>query len=108
MMAWLYLLVAGLLEIVWATALRYTEGFTRFRPSALTIVAATASFFLLAHALKVLPIGTAYAIWVGTGVGGVTIFRIVVFGEPASLARIGCLALILTGIIGLKVMEGQP
>ena len=106
MMAWLYLLGAGLLEIVWAAALKYTDGFTRFGPSVLTIGAATVSFFLLAHALKALPIGTAYAIWVGIGVGGVTIFGIVVFGEPASLARIGCLSLILAGIIGLKVMGG--
>ncbi|MGY6708279.1 MAG: quaternary ammonium compound efflux SMR transporter SugE [Rhizobiaceae bacterium] len=103
-MAWLYLLAAGLLEIVWATALKYTEGFTRLGPSALTIAAATASFFLLAHALKTLPMGSAYAIWVGIGVGGVAIFGIVVLDEPASLARLGCLALILSGIIGLKVV----
>jgi quaternary ammonium compound-resistance protein SugE len=104
MMAWLFLLAAGLLEIVWATALKYTEGFTRLGPSILTITAATASFFLPALALKALPVGTAYAIWVGIGVGGVAIFGIVVLGEPVSFARLACLALILTGIIGLKVV----
>ena len=103
-MAWLYLLAAGLLEIVWATALKYTEGFTRLGPSTLTIAAATASFFLLALALKTLPMGSAYAIWVGIGVGGVAILGMVVLNEPASLARLGCLALILCGIIGLKVV----
>jgi quaternary ammonium compound-resistance protein SugE len=105
-MAWLYLLAAGLLEIVWATALKHTEGFTRLGPSALTIAAAAASFFLLALALKALPVGTAYAIWVGIGVGGVAIFGIVVLGEAVSLARLACLALILAGIIGLNVVDG--
>ena len=106
MIAWIYLIAAGLLEIVWATALKYTEGFTRLGPSMLTIGAATASFILLSFALKALPVGTAYAIWVGIGVGGVALFGIFALGEPASLARLACLALILAGIIGLKVVEG--
>jgi quaternary ammonium compound-resistance protein SugE len=104
-MAWFYLIAAGLLEIIWATALKYTEGFTRLAPSVLTIGAATASFFLLALALKALPIGTAYAIWVGIGVGGVALFGIAVLGEPASVARLACLSLILVGIMGLKIVE---
>jgi len=103
--AWLYLLAAGLLEIVWATALKYTDGFTRLVPSVIGIAAATVSFFLLALALQALPVGTAYSIWVGIGIGGVALFGIVALGEPASVARLACLALILVGIIGLKITE---
>jgi quaternary ammonium compound-resistance protein SugE len=94
-MAWLYLALAGLLEIVWATALKQSDGFTRIEPSALGIAAAAASFFLLALALRTLPVGTAYAIWVGIGVGGVALHGILAMGEPASLMRMASLALIL-------------
>lgn len=104
-MAWWYLLVAGLLEIVWATALKYTDGFTRLGPSVLGIVAAAASFFLLALALKTLPIGTGYAIWVGIGVVGTAAVGVVALGEPVTAARLGFLALILIGIVGLKLVE---
>lgn len=104
-MAWIYLLGAGLLEIVWATAIKYAGGFTRFWPSVIGITAATASFIFLALALRTLPIGTAYAIWVGIGVGGVAVFGMVALGEPASASRIGFLTLILVGIIGLKLAE---
>jgi quaternary ammonium compound-resistance protein SugE len=104
-MARLYLLGAGLLEIVWAQALRHADGFTRLWPSALAVAAATASFFLLALALRVLPVGTAYAIWVGIGVGGTAVLGMVVLGEPASAGRIGCLALILGGLVGLALVE---
>ena len=104
-MAWWYLLVAGLLEIVWATALKYTDGFTRVGPSVLGIAAAAASFFLLALALKTLPIGTGYAIWVGIGVVGTAAVGVVALGEPVTTARLGFLALILIGIIGLKLVE---
>lgn len=104
-MAWLILIVAGLLEIVWATALRYSEGFTRWWPSLLAVVTAALSFVLLAAAMKYLPIGTAYAVWVGVGVLGVAAIGIVILGESASPARMVCLLLVLAGIIGLKVLE---
>lgn len=105
-MAWVILVGAGLLEIVWAIALKYAEGFTRFWPSAIGITASLASFFMLAVALKNLPVGTAYAVWVGIGVLGVAIAGIVALGESASPLRVGFLALILVGVIGLRIVEG--
>jgi quaternary ammonium compound-resistance protein SugE len=105
-MAWLLLLGAGLLEIVWAIALKQSEGFTRLWPSVIGLVTAWASFLMLAQALKSLPVGTAYAIWVGIGAVGVAAVGIVALGESAAPARLGFLALILIGIIGLKVVEG--
>ncbi|MGH6897681.1 MAG: quaternary ammonium compound efflux SMR transporter SugE [Geminicoccaceae bacterium] len=105
-MAWAILVGAGLLEIVWAIALKYTNGFTRFWPSVIGIAAAVVSFVLLSIALKSLPVGTAYAVWVGVGALGVAIAGIVALGENASLLRLGFLALILIGIIGLKLVEG--
>lgn len=105
-MAWSILIGAGLLEIVWATALKYTEGFTRLWPSAIALIAAAVSFFMLSISLKSLPVGTAYAVWVGIGAAGVVLAGIVAFGEDASPLRLGFLALILSGIIGLKVVEG--
>jgi quaternary ammonium compound-resistance protein SugE len=105
-MAWLILLGAGLLEIVWAIALKQSEGFTRLWPSVIGLVAAWASFLMLAQALKSLPVGTAYAIWVGIGAVGVAAVGIVALGESAAPARLGFLALILIGIIGLKLVEG--
>ncbi len=104
-MAWSLLFAAGLLEVAWATALKYAEGFTRFWPSALGVAAAIASFFLLALALRALPIGTAYAIWAGIGVAGAAAFGMVALSEPTSAARIAFLTLILAGIIGLKLVE---
>jgi quaternary ammonium compound-resistance protein SugE len=105
-MAWTILLGAGLLEIVWAIALKYTGGFTRFWPSAIGIVAAVTSFVMLSSALKSLPVGTAYAVWVGIGALGVALAGIVALGESASPLRLAFLALILIGIIGLQVVEG--
>jgi quaternary ammonium compound-resistance protein SugE len=105
-MGWVLLVAAGLLEIVWATALKHADGFTRPVPSAIGIATAAASFYLLALALKSLPVGTAYAAWVGIGTAGVAVAGIVAFGEPASPARLGCLALILAGVAGLKLVEG--
>jgi quaternary ammonium compound-resistance protein SugE len=105
-MAWAILVGAGLLEIVWAISLKYTDGFTRFWPSAIGIAAALVSFLLLATALKSLPVGTAYAVWVGIGAVGVAITGIIALGESASLLRIGFLCLILIGIVGLKLVEG--
>ena len=104
-MAWLLLVGAGLLEIVWAIALKYADGFTRFWPSAIGIAAAVASFIMLTMALKSLPVGTAYAVWVGIGALGVALAGIVALGESASLMRLGLLVLILIGVIGLKVIE---
>jgi quaternary ammonium compound-resistance protein SugE len=105
-MAWAILVGAGLLEIVWAISLKYTDGFTRFWPSVIGIAAALVSFLLLATALKSLPVGTAYAVWVGVGAIGVAITGIIALGESASLLRLGLLALILIGIVGLKLVEG--
>lgn len=104
-MPWILLIAAGLLEIVWATALKHTEGFTRFWPSALALSMATLSFVLLSVAMKQLPMGTAYAVWVGIGAVGVAIAGIVGLGEDMSWQRIGFLALIVVGIAGLKAVE---
>jgi quaternary ammonium compound-resistance protein SugE len=104
-MAWFLLVGAGLLEIVWAIALKYADGFTRFWPSAIGIAAAVVSFIMLTLALKSLPVGTAYAVWVGIGALGVALAGIVTLGESASLIRLGLLLLILIGVIGLKVIE---
>jgi quaternary ammonium compound-resistance protein SugE len=104
-MAWALLIAAGLLEIVWAIALKEAHGFTRLWPSVIGIAAASISFGLLTLALRSLPVGTAYAIWTGIGVLGVAVVGILVHGESASLARLGLLALILVGVLGLKVVE---
>jgi quaternary ammonium compound-resistance protein SugE len=102
--AWLYLIVAGLLEVGWAIGLKYTEGFTRPLPSVLTVAAMAASFFLLSTALKQLPIGTAYAVWTGIGAVGTAALGIALFGESAAAARLACIGLIVAGIVGLKVV----
>jgi quaternary ammonium compound-resistance protein SugE len=102
-MAWFLLIVAGLLEAGWAIGLKYTEGFTRLWPSVLTIAGIVISMGLLAHAARTLPIGTAYAVWVGIGAAGAAILGIFLLGEPASLPRIFFLALLLIAIIGLKM-----
>jgi len=103
-MAWIWLTVAGLLEIVWAVGLKYTDGFTRLWPSAITIVAMVASVYCLAVAVRTIPIGTGYAVWTGIGAVGVAILGMVLFGESAALARIGSILLIVAGIAGLKVL----
>jgi len=101
-MAWLYLFLAGLLEIVWAVGLKYTEGFTRFWPSVWTVFGMIASFWLLAAAAKTLPLGTAYAVWTGIGVVGTTVLGIALFQEPRTWPRMVCVGMILFGIVGLK------
>ena len=101
-MAWIYLAIAGVLEIVWAIGLKYTEGFTRPLASTITVVAMAASMWCLALALKEIPIGTGYAIWVGIGAVGTAILGIVLFGESAAWPRLLCVGLILAGIVGLK------
>ncbi|MDG4786812.1 multidrug efflux SMR transporter [Micromonospora sp. WMMD1102] len=102
-MAWLLLIVAGLLEVVWALALKQTEGFTRLWPSLLACSTALLSFVLLSLALRDLPVGTGYAVWVGVGAVGVTLAGIVALGESLSPARLVFVALIAVGIVGLKV-----
>ncbi len=104
-MSWVLLLVAGLLEIVWATALKHTNGFTRLWPTALACSTALASFVLLSVALRDLPVGTAYAVWVGIGAVGVATVGIVGFGESPTPARLAFIALIAVGIVGLKAVE---
>ncbi|REF26115.1 quaternary ammonium compound-resistance protein SugE [Xenorhabdus cabanillasii] len=101
-MSWLILLIAGLLEVVWAVGLKYTQGFSRLVPSLITISAMSVSIGLLAYAMKNLPAGTAYAVWTGIGAVGTAIFGIIVLGESANFARILSLGLIIVGIIGLK------
>ena len=102
-MAWILLLVAGLLEVGWAIGLKYTEGFTRPWPSVLTLAAMAASVLLLGIAMKSLPVGTAYAVWVGVGAVGTAILGIVLFAEPATAGRLVSLGLIVAGIVGLKL-----
>ncbi len=101
-MAWIYLILAGLLEVGWAVGLKYTDGFTKLLPSIVTIAAMIGSFALLSQALRVLPIGTAYAIWTGIGAVGTALLGMVLFGEPRDVARILCILLIIMGILGLK------
>jgi quaternary ammonium compound-resistance protein SugE len=105
MMSWIILLVAGLLEIAWAIGLKYTAGFTRFWPSVGTLAAMTLSVVLLGIAMKQIPVGTAYAVWTGIGATGTVILGIVLLGEPATVLRLGCLGLIMAGIVGLKLVS---
>lgn len=102
-MAWVYLVLAGLFEIGWAVGLKYTYGFTRLWPSVLTSLSMALSLALLSIALRTLPLGTAYAMWTGIGAVGTVILGIVLFDEPASVARITCAGLIVAGIVGLKL-----
>ena len=102
-MNWLMLVVAGLLEVVWAVGLKYTEGFTRLWPSVVTVAAMLASITLLGIAMKELPVGTAYAVWVGIGAVGAAIMGIWLFGESASAPKLVSLGLIVAGIVGLKL-----
>ncbi|MDD3608799.1 MAG: multidrug efflux SMR transporter [Halothiobacillaceae bacterium] len=101
-MSWLWLLIAGGLEIAWAIGLKYTEGFTRLWPSVGVIVLAWLSFYLLSLAMREIPVGTAYAVWTGIGSVGVALLGIVLFSEPAHASRLFFIALIVIGIIGLK------
>jgi quaternary ammonium compound-resistance protein SugE len=102
-MQWFILVLAGLLEVVWAVGLKYTEGFTRLMPSIITGVAMVASVLLLGLAMRTLPLGTAYAIWVGIGAAGTVIAGIFLFDEPTTLLRLGSVALIGLGVVGLKL-----
>ena len=102
-MAWLNLFIAGVLEVVWAIGLKYTEGFTRLWPSVGTLVAMAASIGFLAQALKSIPLGTGYAVWTGIGAVGTAIFGIVLFGESRNLLRLTSIIVIVIGIIGLRL-----
>ena len=102
-MTWIILVLAGLFEIVWAVGLKYTHGFTRLWPSVGTVAGMLVSFWLLALAMKTLPLGTAYAVWVGIGTIGAFVAGIVLFGESASWLRIASVALIVVGLVGLKL-----
>lgn len=103
-MAWITLFIAGLFEIGWAVGLKYTAGFTRLGPSLLTAVALILSMWLLAIAVRTIPIGTAYAVWTGIGIIGTAVFGVVLFREPTSPARLACIALIVAGIVGLQLL----
>jgi len=103
-MAWLILIAAGLTEIGWAVGLKYTQGFTRPLPTALTLTAMVVSLWLLGLAVRTLPLGTAYAVWTGIGTVGTAALGIVLFNEPATTVRLVCVGLIVSGIVGLKVV----
>jgi quaternary ammonium compound-resistance protein SugE len=103
-MAWFYLFIAGLFEIGWAIGLKYTQGFTRLVPTILTGVSMVVSLGLLGLALKALPVGTAYAIWTGIGTIGTAALGILLLGEPAGALRLACIGLIVSGIVGLKLV----
>jgi quaternary ammonium compound-resistance protein SugE len=103
-MSWIILFVAGLLEVGWAVGLKYTDGFTRPVPTALTVVAMIGSVALLGIAVRTLPLGTAYAVWTGIGTVGTVIAGIVLFNEPATAMRLACMSLIVAGIAGLKFL----
>ena len=102
-MSWFLLFIAGLFEIAWAIGLKYTHGFTRLWPSVGTVAAMALSVTLLGLAMRTLPVGTAYAVWTGIGAVGTVILGIVLFGDPANAARLVCVALIVAGILGLKL-----
>lgn len=101
-MAWIYLAFAGLFEIVWAIGLKYADGFTRPIPSAITVIGMIISVVLLGMALKEIPVGTGYAVWTGIGTVGAALLGMILFQEPATAIRLACIALIVTGIMGLK------
>ncbi len=101
-MDWIFLTIAGILEVVWASSLKYTDGFTRPLPSLLTLSAMTTSFILLAQALKTIPVGTGYVVWTGIGVIGTAIVGAVFLGESRDLSKFICISLIIIGIVGLR------
>jgi quaternary ammonium compound-resistance protein SugE len=103
-MAWFYLFIAGLFEVAWAIGLKYSQGFSRFLPSLWTVANMILSIIFLSLAVKRLPVGTAYAVWTGIGAIGTAILGIILFKEPATALRLMCIGLILSGIVGLKLV----
>ena len=106
-MAWVFLGIAGVFEVVWATAMKYSDGFTRLAPSAITVGAMVVSFAFLSLSLKTLPLGTAYAIWTGIGAAGGFLVGIFLLGEAATFGRIVSIVLLVSGIVGLKLSSGH-
>jgi quaternary ammonium compound-resistance protein SugE len=104
-MAWFYLLIAGILEVVWAVGMKYSEGWTKLYPSIFTIVSMIIGFYFLSLAVKTLPLGTAYAVWTGIGTIGTVIFGIIFFKEPFDVIKAVCILLIVIGIVGLKLFH---
>lgn len=104
-MAWFYLFVAGILEIVWAVAMKYSEGWTKLYPSLFTLVSMAIGIYFLSLAVKSLPLGTAYAVWTGIGTIGTVVYGVIFFKEPLDVVRIVCIVLIVTGIVGLKLFH---
>jgi quaternary ammonium compound-resistance protein SugE len=104
-MAWVVLVVSGILEAVWAAALSASQGLTRLRPSVLFVVALALSMGGLAYAMRGIPIGTGYAVWVGIGAVGTAVYGMAALGDPVSTGRVLCLVLIVAGVVGLKVLE---
>ncbi|HMY82012.1 MAG TPA: quaternary ammonium compound efflux SMR transporter SugE [Agitococcus sp.] len=106
-MAWIYLLIAGVLEVQWAVTMKYTDGFTKIWPSVFCVLGMAASVYFLALAQKTLPLGTSYAIWTGIGAVGAAVCGMILFNEPRDVARILCILLIVAGILGLKFTSGH-
>ena len=106
-MAWIYLLIAGVLEVQWAVTMKYTEGFSKLWPSVFCVLGMAASVYFLALAQKTLPLGTSYAIWTGIGAVGAAVCGMILFNEPRDIARILCILLIVAGILGLKFTSGH-
>ena len=104
--AWVLLAIAGLLEVVWSISMKASDGFTKHLYTAITLVTAWLSFWLLGIAMRQLPVGTAYAVWTGIGAVGAAALGIIVFGEPLTVARVACISLVVIGILGLKVLAG--
>jgi len=105
-MAWIFLGIAGLFEVIWATSMKYSEGFTKLGPTAITVAAMVVSFAFLSFSLKALPLGTAYAIWTGIGAAGAFVVGVMFMGEAATLGRIVSILLLVSGIVGLKLASG--
>jgi quaternary ammonium compound-resistance protein SugE len=102
-MAWFYMFTACVFEVIWAISMKYSDGFTKWKPTVITLVATVLSFILLAQAVRTLPVGTGYTVLNGVGVAGTVLFGIVLFGESASLFRLACVGLVVAGIIGLRL-----
>lgn len=106
-MAWLLLTIAGVFEIAFALCMKWSDGFSRLWPASLTVITGLLSVFLLSYALRTLPVGTAYAVWTGIGAAGTAILGIIILGDSMAPMRVLCMALILTGVIGLKLVSGN-